>query len=417
MVLPATGRIAAAAVSAVLLLPLAACASDTGQTTITVNINKPPALFEDLIAQFEEENPDVRVQLDPHEAGFIPDLVRGDPPDVRIAGWASAESVLAQRGVFTDLSDTEAAQRIPDTTLDLVRQWGGGGGKLDALPFSLVSAGVIYNKEIFAEQGLEVPQTWDEFQQLCETLTERDITPIYGTFREPWTTDMVMDYVVGDFSDDFAKLREDGPTLTPTSPSSFEGLIGGSLDKADWIFEQTQPDARSKNYADGNVAFANGAAAMYFQGPWALSEVEAVNPDIELGTFALPTTNDPADTQARIVLDLVVSIPTGAKHEDEARRLIEFMYEDRVNADYNTTNAAFSPLESVGPPTDPRLAGLVPYVEDQRFYLGMSAYFGAIPKSNYFQEFALYRNQPAFTTSLTEEWQREARRNELRGIQ
>jgi len=399
-----------------MITPMAACSADSGVTTIVLNQNKPAAMFTDLIEQFEAENPDIRVLQDPHEAGFIPSLVRGNPPDLRIAGWASAESVLAQRGVFEDLSDMDAAARIPDTTLDLVRQWGGGDGALDALPFSLVSAGVIYNKDIFDEQGLSVPQTWDEFVQLCETLKSRDITPVYGTFREPWTTDMVMDYVVGDFSGIYSELREEGPTLQADSPASFQNTIGDKLDKAEYIFDQTQPDARSRNYPDGNVAFANGAAAMYFQGPWALSEIANANSEVNLGTFPLPTTNDPADTKSRIILDLVVSIPKGAAHPEEARRFVDFLYDTQVNADYNAANAAFSPLTDVAPPDDERISGLVPYVQAQRFYLGMSAYFGAIPKSNYFQEFALYRNGASFTSSLTEEWQRQAWRDDMRGI-
>lgn len=411
-----TRRIAAVLVASAAVAPIVACAPASDVTTIVINQNKPPALLKPLIEQFEAENPDIRVVQDPHDSGFIPSLVRGNPADLRIAGWASAESVLAQRGVFDDLSDTDAAKRIPDSTLDLVRQWGSGDGHLDALPFSLVSAGVIYNKDIFEQQDLSVPTTWDEFTQLCETLTSRGITPVYGTFREPWTTDMVMDYVVGDFSGIYSELREQGPTLTASSSASFQNTIGPKLDKAAYIFDQTQPDARSRNYPDGNVAFAHGASAMYFQGPWALSEIANSNPDVHLGTFALPTTNDPADTKARIILDLVVSIPKGAAHPAEARRFIDFLYRPDINAKYNLDNAAFSPLAEVGPPDDPRLAGLVPYVRDQRFYLGMSAYFGAIPKSNYFQDFALTRNADSFTSALTEEWQRQAWRDQMRGI-
>lgn len=416
--MPHTGRfgIGVVAAAALALAPLAGCSASPGVTTIVLNINKPPALFAQTISEFEAQNPGIRVLVDPNDSNFIPSLVRDNPPDLRIAGWAAAETVLAQRGVFTDLSDTDAASRMPEASLDLVRQWGGGDGKLDALPFSLLGAGVIYNKDIFAEQDLCVPKTWDEFVTLCETLKSRGITPVYGTFREPWTTDMPIDYSVGDFSQTYAQLRTEGPTLTADSPASFQNTIKDQLDKAKFIFDQTQADANSRKYPDGNVAFANGEAAMYFQGPWALSELKNANPDVNVGTFPLPLTDDPSDTAARIVLDLVASIPSGAKHPQEARRFLDFLYQPEVNAKYNDDNAAFSPLEEVAPPDDPRIAGLVPNIQDQRFYLGMSAYFGAIPKSNYFQEFALNRDAEAMTSALTEEWQRQAWRDKMRGI-
>ena len=41
----------------------------------------------------------------------------------------------------------------------------------------------------------------------------------------------------------------------------------------------------------------NGEAAMYLQGPWAFGEIAKSGPDLELGTFPLPMTDDPDDLQ------------------------------------------------------------------------------------------------------------------------
>ena len=46
----------------------------------------------------------------------------------------------------------------------------------------------------------------------------------------------------------------------------------------------SQNGAASKNYADGNAAFAKGQAAMYLQGPWALSQLVAANKNVRLGS-------------------------------------------------------------------------------------------------------------------------------------
>ena len=46
----------------------------------------------------------------------------------------------------------------------------------------------FYNKDIFEEAGAEVPTTWDEFVETCETLQEHGVQPITmaGDFNSFW---------------------------------------------------------------------------------------------------------------------------------------------------------------------------------------------------------------------------------------
>ena len=61
---------------------------------------------------------------------------------------------------------------------------------------------MIYNKEIFDQQGLEVPTTWDELIAVCEALEGAGITPFYGTFADSWTIGQGWyDYTVGGMID------------------------------------------------------------------------------------------------------------------------------------------------------------------------------------------------------------------------
>lgn len=39
--------------------------------------------------------------------------------------------------------------------------------------------GMVYNKQIFADNNLEIPTTWDELMEECETLKEKGIIPVY----------------------------------------------------------------------------------------------------------------------------------------------------------------------------------------------------------------------------------------------
>lgn len=38
---------------------------------------------------------------------------------------------------------------------------------------------VVYNKEIFADNGIEIPATYEDFAAACDTLLDAGVTPIY----------------------------------------------------------------------------------------------------------------------------------------------------------------------------------------------------------------------------------------------
>ena len=53
------------------------------------------------------------------------------------------------------------------------------------LPYVANAAGVLYNKDMFAEHGWEIPQTWDEFISLCEEIQNEGIHPLYLDIKIP----------------------------------------------------------------------------------------------------------------------------------------------------------------------------------------------------------------------------------------
>ena len=111
----------------------------------------------------------------------------------------------------------------------------------------------------------------------------------------------------------------------PLSAPSFSKAFAEPMDKMQQLLDEyiTQ-DAPSRGYYDGNLAFAKGEAAMYLQGPWAFSEIAKTSPDLALGTFPLPMTDDPADRSVRVNLDLAAMIPEGSNHKEAARLFLAY---------------------------------------------------------------------------------------------
>ena len=202
---------------------LAGCSSASGDgvTTLKFMQNKREVVqyFDGVIAGFEAQNPDIRVVQDFNEGNFVPSLIRDDPPDVVTRGSNSTTADFTERGIFTDLSGMPVAATVDPNIQQLVNDWGQYNGQTSALPFSLTAAGVIYNKDIFAQYGVAVPTTWDEFVQACETFKANGVTPIYGTFKDGWTVNQgAFDYAAGgliDVQQFYDELKAEGSDVGP----------------------------------------------------------------------------------------------------------------------------------------------------------------------------------------------------------
>jgi len=171
-------------------------------------------------------------------------------------------------------------------------------------------------------------------------------------------------------------------------------------------------NAATRGYTDGNAAFAAGEAAMYFQGPWAIGEVGKISPKLQVGTFALPATENPADTKVRVNLDLGLAIPRRAADLQQARQFASFLMTPEIIEKYNSDNLAYSPVKGSTTKVDERIAGLAPYVKSGRFYQGAGTYFApTIPLENYLQEALISRDGNALLTKLDNDWRRLAQRS------
>ncbi|MGN0276037.1 MAG: ABC transporter substrate-binding protein [Hominisplanchenecus sp.] len=88
---------------------------------------------------------------------------------------------------------------LPDVALDLsdepwvpnLEDWARKANSVDGkvIGFSTWSIdyeGILYNRTLFEEYGLEVPQTWDDFIKLCEQLHHLGVTPLYESINTVW---------------------------------------------------------------------------------------------------------------------------------------------------------------------------------------------------------------------------------------
>jgi len=393
---------------------LSACGGTSGASQLTLYQSKPEAIpyFSQLASDFSTSQASFTVQHD-IATNLSASFVRNNPPDLGCLNYNLEMGRFMERGALSDLADLPEAATIRENVAELADWYPTYEGRTSVLPYSVTAASVIYNRRLFAEHGLEVPTTWEEFLAVCETLQGADVTPIYSTFLDPWTVSQgLVDYTVGglvDVRSFYAQMNEIGEDVGPESEVSFQRTLLEPMQRLRELLPFTNADAANRGYGDGNTAMAQGQAAMYFQGPWAFGEIAKAGTDLDLGTFPLPMTDDPADLRVRVNIDLSLWIPEAASEQEGARELLQFLMRPEVQDPYNAEFLAFGTRKDAPPVTDERIAEMQTYYDEGRFYMGASQFIPrSIPAENYFQSIANGADPEPVLARLDADWARLA---------
>lgn len=371
-------RAGVAAVAALALMSGALSACSTGGSDDIVTLNffqfKGEALadFEQIIDQFEAENPDIRViqnQQPDADTSIRTLLVKGRTPDVITLNAGGSIGELLEAGVFHDFSGDPLLETINPAVQDIISDLGSRDGEVNALGYINNANGIIYNREIFEEHGLEVPETWDELIEVCETLQAAGITPFYGTLADSWTVlpsfNGLGAYPAAE-DNFFEQMREVGSGVGPNSAVSFARNFAEAAEQQATLYSYAQSGYRGRNYDDGNAAFARGEVAMYMQGVWAINPIKQANPDIEAGIFPYPATDDPDDRMLVSGVDVAVMIGRDTPHMEEAQRFVEFMFQPEIIEAFAQSQNMIPSVEGAEWGDEPALQSVRPFFDDGR---------------------------------------------------
>ncbi|WP_299092826.1 extracellular solute-binding protein [uncultured Metabacillus sp.] len=344
---------------------LAGCASrsaDDAEGKVKIEFfqykSEAKATFDELIKKFEMENPGIDVvQSNPPDAETVLKMrvVKREIPDVMGIGANFTFANLANAQIFEDVTNNDLLKDIQPAYIQMLKDVS-GLEKVYAVPFAANASSVIYNKDMFKELGIEVPTTWDEFIEAAETIKAAGKIPFYFTFKDAWTTlpsynALAANTQGGQF---FKELKKEHTTFA----ESHKEAAGKFMQ----LMEYGHKDQYGKAYSDGNIAFANGKAAMYLQGIWAIPEIKKANPDINLGVFPYPVTDVPGESKLVSGVDLLLAFSSRSEHPEEAKKFVEFLLADENMKTYINQQNAFSARKGVIQ-EDPVLEGLKPSFE------------------------------------------------------
>jgi raffinose/stachyose/melibiose transport system substrate-binding protein len=147
---------------------------------------------------------------------------------------------------------------------------------------------------------------------------------------------------------------------------SFEQDFPEVLEQQAELFAYAQEGYRGRSYDDGNAAIANGEAAMYLQGIWAVNPIKGVNPDVNLGIFPYPGTDDPEDRLLVSGVDVVVTMGKDGPREEEAQRFIEYLFQEDVIQDFAASQNMIPSVEGAELSEEPAIQSVAPWFEEGR---------------------------------------------------
>lgn len=378
-------------------------ASD-GKVKLELFSNKSESIntYKDMIKKFESENPDIDIELNaPPEAETVlkSRLTKNDMPDIMSIGGNATYGELARAGVLKDFSDNEVVDKIQPAYLKMAGKLVGDEKEgIYGIPYATNANAVIYNKAKFEELGVEVPKTWDEFIAIAEKAKSAGETPIYFTLKDAWTGMIPWNSIAANAApEDFASKKNAGE-------ASFQEDYQDVAEKMLTLLEYGHKDNMGKAYGDGNTAFAKGESVMYLQGNWAIPEIKKANPDIELGVFAMPVTNDPEQNRLVSGVDVLLTISESTEHPEEAQKFLEFMVQEENAKTYIDEQAAFSAIEGVFQ-EDPVMEGIRTNFETGAITSFPDHYYPAgMGAENLIQEFLIKKDTDKFLEKIDKEW-------------
>ncbi|SFL59646.1 carbohydrate ABC transporter substrate-binding protein, CUT1 family (TC 3.A.1.1.-) [Gracilibacillus orientalis] len=225
-----------------------------------------------ILSDFDAEQSDTDLQIETIEQNNILQQISllaasNDLPELfkyesnQLGDLIDNGSVLNIEEAFNDLGIYE---ELNPAAVDLLEQLSSGRG-LYALPVELNIEGFWYNKEIFDENGLEVPETWADLLTASDKLLEAGVQPFAVAGKERWPiTRLINGYVIRYYG---ANAMEDvsNGDLSITDQGFVEAATTVQNMGQDGYFGQ------GVNTIDSDTAldtFLQGQAAMYYSGSW-----------------------------------------------------------------------------------------------------------------------------------------------------
>jgi raffinose/stachyose/melibiose transport system substrate-binding protein len=224
-----------------------------------------------MIDDFQKTYPNLKVKWTKYSTDEIKQALRvasaaGKLSDAWFNWGGSLASPYEEGGHALELTPELIAEygidkHIVPAALELARH----NGKLYGVPVWVRPMTIFYKKSLFDKYGLSAPKTFEELEQVCQTLKSKGITPIACGGKFSWmtmrTTDFFIEHYAGPATHDKLFALEESYNSPP--------VIQAFTKLKEWVSKGYFNDGFISLDPDQALPLLfQDRAAMIFQGPW-----------------------------------------------------------------------------------------------------------------------------------------------------
>jgi len=298
-----------------------------------------------MLALFNAANPNIEVKFEPtlnteYDAQLTTALSGGQGPDLITCRPFDRALLLYQAGYLTNIKDLPGLEHFSDVAKSA---W--STDNKDAtfcVPMASVIHGFIYNKDIFASVGVEVPKTESEFFAVLDKIKAAGITPLDITTKDSWTTPTMAFENIGvnywDGENGRLALVEGKAKVTD------KPYVDALASVAKWA--PYMPEGHeSIGYADAQQLFPLGQAAIYPSGSWEIPLFES-QADFKMGAFMpyLPDGADPKNCWIDDHVDIAIGGNAKSAHPEEVKTFLTWLTSQEFAQAFADNQPGFFPL-------------------------------------------------------------------------
>ena len=291
-------------------------------------------VLKQIIADYEELHPDIEINI--IEVPFQNLRTRlqtmiagGTPPDLaRLVNVGDFAPALLDLTPYLGLEYIE--DFVPSTHRNVVID-----GKLMAVPMDVTANGIIYNKDYFAQAGVEVPQTpeeawtWEEFIDKLQIVVANSPARFGLAYDFTFHRWLTLLYQAGGqlFTDDWKAIAINSPAGERAIEYFVELHDKNIIPRSIWLGGENP-----------NTLFRAGLTAAHWCGNWMLTNYRDNIDNFEWGVMYMPSRSP-----ALISVGGQHRHLQGCQHPEEAVEFIKYFTSQEVNARF-CRDSFISPL-------------------------------------------------------------------------
>ena len=249
------------------------------------------SFIEGKLHEYEASHPDIQFDITSAQNQDYKEKIKvvvggEDTPDIFFSWAGDFTERFIRENLILDLKpyldkDTEWKNSLLENQMKIYTN---SEGMVYGIPFRLDCKLFFYNTELFAQNNIEIPKTFDDLLAACEKLKAAGITPIAFGNQEPWAGLHYMGTLNQICVPDDVREKDYNPT-------SGEFTDPGYVQEMQYYqkllpYMTDNPDGVKPDMARGT--FAMGQAAIYYGELIEIPYIKADGPSLKFGLFNFP---------------------------------------------------------------------------------------------------------------------------------